>query len=34
MLIYQHVMVGTISKLPAKAVRKVGMRSDHHDSYA
>ena len=30
----QHIMVGTLGKLPAQAVRKEGMRSGHHGPYA
>ena len=29
----QHIMVGTLRKLPAQAVRKVGMTSSHHGPY-
>ena len=31
---YQHVMVGTLVRLPAQAVRKVGTTSSHHGPYA
>jgi hypothetical protein len=30
----QHVMMGTLRKLPAQAERKVGMTSSHHGPYA
>ena len=29
----QHIMVGTLEKLPAQAVRKVGTTSGHHGPY-
>ena len=31
---YQHVKVGTLVRLPAQAVRKVGTTSSHHGPYA
>jgi hypothetical protein len=30
----QHVMMGTLRRLPAQAARKVGMTSSHHGLYA
>ena len=29
----QHVMVGTLARLPVQTVRKVGMTSNHHGPY-
>ena len=34
MVSYQHVMVGTLARLPAQAERKEGMTSSHHGPYA
>ena len=33
MFSYQHVMVGTLNRLPAQAVRKEGTTSSHHGPY-
>ena len=30
---YQHVMVGTLTRLPVQTARKVGMTSNHHGPY-
>ncbi len=34
MVSYQHVMMGTLARLPVQTVRKVGMTSNHHGPYA
>ena len=33
MVSYQHVMMGTLARLPAISRRKVGMTSNHHAPY-
>ena len=33
MVSYQHIMVGTLARLPVQTVRKVGMTSNHHGPY-
>ena len=34
MFSYQHVVVGTLDRLPVTNRRKVGMTSNHHAPYA